>query len=169
MTHLAISYEPLQVHHLTALGEVLMSPDVYEHIGGHVPSLQEFRLSLERAIAGPPIERSDEHWLNYLIRTESGAMLGRLEATIHHGIAEVAFLLSPNYWGKGIATEALTWLHNEIYRVSGVREIWATTVNENARSQQLLARCGYQKSETPIHPLFSYDEGDLVFRCITNT
>lgn len=163
---LTLHYEPLQSHHLKALAEVLMSPAVYQHIGGEVPPLHQFTLGLERAIAGPPAHCQDQRWLNYLVRSESGAILGRLEATIHHQIAEVAFLLSPDYWGRGIGTRALTWLHDEIYRVSGVREYWATTVHDNLRCQHLLTRCGYQGCAVPTHPLLSYDEGDLVFRYI---
>ena len=37
--------------------------------------------------------------------------VGRIEATILEGQAEVAYLLGPRYWGYGFALEAMRWLH----------------------------------------------------------
>ena len=159
--HDSLHFEPLEFGHLDDLAKVLLHPAVYEHIEDSLPSVQDFKLGLERAIAGSGA--TDERWLNYLIRDSSGAMVGRLEATIHHGFAEVAFLLSPAHWGRGFATAGLQWLHQELYQSYGVAEFWATTTEANVRSQRLLQRCGYILVEPPSNPLYSYDFGDLVF------
>jgi RimJ/RimL family protein N-acetyltransferase len=161
-----LRYEPLLEAHLPELAAVLRHPAVYEHIGGEVPSLDEFVLGLSRAIAGPPPHLAGETWLNYLVRdAATGEMLGRLEATIHDNIAEVAYLFGPAHWGKGYAVQALAWLHGEIARVSGVTEYWAAVLPANSRSQALLRRLGYVEVPVPAAPqLFSYDDGDLVFR-----
>ena len=155
--------EQLRAEHLPELATQLRQPLVYEHIGG-TPSLQEFILDRERALAGPGDAACNEHWLNYLVRERaSRQMLGRLEATLHDSIAEVAFLFSPNYWGKGYAIEALAWLHAEIREAYGVASFWATTVPKNSRCQDVLLRSGYKQVHAATPPLYSFDEGDLVF------
>jgi RimJ/RimL family protein N-acetyltransferase len=156
--------EPLRADHLPELALQLRHPAVYQHIGG-TPSLQDFVLDRERALQGPRQAASGERWLNYLVRERaSGAMLGRLEATVHDSIAETAFLFSPSHWGKGFALEALVWLHAEIQRTCGVNDFWATTVPANTRCQSLLRRAGHRQVSDDMPVLFSFDSGDLVFR-----
>lgn len=155
--------ELLQSDHLAELATHLRHPEVYEHIGG-VPTLEDFILDRERALQGPGPESAGECWLNFLVRERSsGRMLGRLEATLHDSIAEVAFLFSPRRWGQGFATEALAWLHAEIRSTHGIADCWATTVVANARCQSLLLRSGYRQVQAGQPGLYSFDPGDLVF------
>jgi RimJ/RimL family protein N-acetyltransferase len=159
-----LRFEILRVEHLPELATVLLHPEVYAHIDRSIPSIDQFTLSLERAIAGPVAETNDERWLNYLVRESSGDMVGRLEATIHHGIAEVAFLLGRRFWGRNFGFTGLNWLHDEVFRSHAISDFWATTTRDHLRSQRLLARCGYDQAELPATPLFSYNSGDIVFR-----
>lgn len=155
--------EPLRAEHLVELATHLRVPEVYEHIGG-LPSLEDFVLDRQIALRGPSSTASDERWLNFLVREHAtNQVLGRLEATLHDSIAEVAFLFGPKHWGKGFASEALAWLHLEVQETYGVTSFWATTVPANARCQALLRRVGYQQVEAAAPVLYSYDEGDLVF------
>lgn len=159
----AVRVEPLVPAHLEELAAVLHDPAVYEHIAPELPPRHEILLGLQRALAGPPPSTPDERWLNFLLRDASGAMVGRLEATVHHGLAEVAFLLGPRHWGRGFGSAGLRWLHEEIARSAGITDFWATTTPANARSRSLLERCGYRASTLPDRPLYSHDAGDLVF------
>lgn len=160
-----IRVEPLRIEHLPALAAVLRHEAVYEHIGGEVPSLDDFVRGLARALAGPPPERPDERWLNYLLcDAHSGRMIGRLEATVVPGRAEVAFLVDPGLWGRGYASAGLAWLHDEVTRLAAAVDFWATTVPANIRCQALLRRAGYAEVATASAPvLASYEPGDLVF------
>lgn len=158
--------EPLRMEHLPELASVLRHPAVYQHLGGEVPSLSDFMLGLTRALDGPPPSRPDERWLNYLMREgPGGRLLGRLEATVVRDRAEVAFLLDPAFWGRGLARSGLEWLHAEVVRVAGPVEFWATTTPSNTRCQALLRRAGYASVDPVGLPaLATYDPGDLVFR-----
>lgn len=90
-------------------------------------------------------------------------MLGRLEATLHDGLAEVAFLYAPPSWGRGLATDGLRWLHREL-RSRSATALWATTDPENTASAALLTRCGYRRVASDRRPLLcSFDDGDTVF------
>ncbi len=93
-----LRFEPLKVSHLDKLSSVLLVEEVYGHIEDHVSLLDEFKLALTRAISGLKTNSNDQTWLNYLARDErTDEMLGRLEATVHNSIAEVAFLFSPSH------------------------------------------------------------------------
>lgn len=155
---------PLQPEHLDALALAIRKPAVYEFIGGVVPSHERFCAGLARALQGSP--RAGETWLNYLVRVAaSGRVIGRLEATLHRGIAEVAFLFDPEVWGRGYAAEGLGWLHERLMQEEAAPSgFWATTVPENRRCQALLERCGYRRVvQGWPQPLLSWDEGDLVY------
>lgn len=137
-------------------------PLVDEHIG-RTPSLDEFILDRVRALGGPGGAARHEHWLNFLVRERArGRMIGRLEATLHDSIAEVAFLFGSGDWGQGYAREALAWMHAEIQESYGIASFWATTVPENSRCQALLRRSGYVQVEAGTPPLYSFETGDLV-------
>ena len=137
--------ERLRAEHLAELATHLRQPEVYEHIGG-LPLLEDFILDREIALRGPGPAASREHWLNFLVRERSTRrMLGRLEATLHDSIAEVAFLFSPELWGEGCAREALALLRGEVRARCGITDFWATTNPANTRCQALLVRAGYRQ------------------------
>lgn len=158
-------YEPMAEEHIDALEAILRNEEVYRYIGGKPPTAENFRLGLRRALRGPPAERVGERWINFVVReAAAGAVLGRLEATLHDGIAEVAFLFGPGSWGKGHATEGLQWLHRYLECEPEHPSLWATTLPANLRSRALLERCGYVLHDPASAPrLYTYDDGDLVF------
>ena len=155
--------EPLALGHLEELAGVLLRPEVYAYIEDSLPPLDEFMLGLKRALDGPKLG-SGQLWFNYLMRdARTGTMLGRLEATVHDEVAEVAVLLAPAHWGKGYASQGLKWLQNQVRETCAVQSFWATTVPKNERCQALLRHNGYVLADPPWPTLFSHDAGDLVF------
>lgn len=161
-----LAITPLVESDIASLVPVLWHPSVYAHIGGLPTHPNRIALGLQRALAGPPADRSSERWLNYGMRLHnSESLIGRLEATVHDGIAEVAFLLGPAHWGHGYAAEGLRWLHEELTRLHPEARCWATTLPANTRSARLLTACGYVPVDPSTAPeLLTYDDGDLVFR-----
>lgn len=161
---LRTGFAPLTELDIDDLLPVLHHEPVFEFIGG-LPSRDDFVLGLCRALAGPPPTQADQHWINHGVRLlETGELIGRVEATVHDGLAEVAFLYSPAVWGKGYAAEGLRWLHEHLRGYGSVSMLWATTLPQNSRSAALLRRAGYEQASTRGLPrLYSYDEGDLVF------
>lgn len=157
-------YAPLTEQDIEDLVPVLHHAPVFEFIGG-LPTRDEFVIGLRRAIAGPPATHADELWINHGVRLlETGELIGRVEATVHHRLAEVAFLYSPAVWGQGYAAEGLHWLHQHLRGLGMASMLWATTHPQNQRSAALLRRAGYVQASTVDLPLlYSYDEGDLVF------
>ncbi len=97
-------------------------------------------------------------------RSRDALVIGRLEATVHPGWAEVAWVLGPDHWGQGYGTEAAGWLIDHLATDHGVTELWATVDPGNTASVRLLQRWGFleqgpQYRRTPE----SYEVGDLVY------
>jgi len=160
-----VQYSALVDSDIDELAAALFDEAVFEFIGG-LPSRAEFDRWFHTALAGPPSNRSGEIWLNYCVRSvDSGSLIGRLEASIHDNLAEVGFLYKPGVWGHGYASEGLLWLQQQLLQYSNVASIWGVTHPGNRRSAALLQKFGFV--EAPYHGspvLYSYDEGDLVFR-----
>lgn len=119
------------------------------------------RTRFARMAEGPP-EGSGQAWVNFAVRRRAdGRAIGRVEATVHDGLAEVACVFDPATWGQGCASEAAAWLLDHCARVQGVERFFATAHPDNARSLALCQRLGFRPAET-WPPLLSYDEGDVV-------
>jgi RimJ/RimL family protein N-acetyltransferase len=186
-------FEPLRAEHLPALAEVLRHEEVYRYIEPAVPPYEEFVESLTRGLRGPPPGASRQYWLHYLVSDSiSGERVGRLEANITLGrrekgerrrkgggaalgwgsistaatddFCEIAVVLSPRWWGQGMGSAALAWLHSTVHADHGINLFYATTHPQNARCQRLLIRNGYSEIHSTERRLLSYEAGDLIFR-----
>lgn len=58
------------------------------------------------------------------------------------GQVEVGYLLIPDAWGKGYATEICTRVLRFAFEETALSEVVATTDPENAKSQHVLQKCG---------------------------
>ena len=158
-------FEPLRQSHADELAAVLLTEQVYAYISERPPTVDAYRRRVEHILKGPPANMPGLSFENYAVRLASaGSVIGTLEATIHDSLAEVAYLFGPQYWGKGYATEALSWFSDLFLGRSSISGLWAATLQTNLRSVALLTRCGYRQVEPRHAPkLLSYEEGDLVF------
>ncbi|SHG45605.1 GNAT family N-acetyltransferase [Pedobacter caeni] len=59
--------------------------------------------------------------------------------------AEIGYLLDPEYWGKGIAGEALSLATDFGFREIGLHSVCAVVAPENLASSRLLLKHGYVK------------------------
>jgi RimJ/RimL family protein N-acetyltransferase len=163
--HTRLVFEPLRQAHAFDLVSALTDPRVYQFIEGPFPTTAEqLAAQFAQFEMGPPVDRRHECWWDYVVRLgQSGPAIGRLEATLIDGWAEVAYLLGPEYWGHGYAAEALTWLHGQLWRDQTTADWWASVCPGNWRSMRLLTRLGYSEVQTGWPMLTSYDPGDRVF------
>ena len=112
--------EPLSVEHAPAMVEVLADRSLYEYTGGEIPSLAV----LEKRFAAQAVGRSDDGskwWLNWVvIKRDTGRPVGYVQATVEDDgptlVADIAWVVSPNWKGHGIASEAtramVAWLRS---------------------------------------------------------
>lgn len=156
-----LTTEALGLEHAADLFQALRDERVGRYIGGpDVTTLEALQDRITRLGAGPPDDR-DELWLNFAV-IFAGDVIGRIEATLHGGVAEIAYVFGPAWWGRGYATEAVSWLLSHLAGRS-VSVVWTAVAPGNAASVRLLERLGFAPTRHPTHlRLLSYDDGDLV-------
>lgn len=145
------------------LHDALAGPEVGRYLGGpDVGDLDDVRRRIAHVLTGP--DDPDQTWVNLTLRDADGTVVGRLEATVNPGWAEVAWVLGTPWWGRGYGTEAAAWLSSYLEDVFGVRELWGTVHPDNVASIALMRRLTMTDQVEPFaRPLQSWDPGDLVF------
>jgi RimJ/RimL family protein N-acetyltransferase len=135
-----LQFEQLCQLHLEDLFTSLTDARIYQHIGESYPkSIDDLSNEIERLSTPPPRHLGIRKCINVAIRRiDVGQAIGRLEATLVDRRAEIAFLLGPNHWGRGFATEAMQWWHSQLINRENVLEFWATVRPANDRSIRLL-------------------------------
>lgn len=159
-------YERVTRNHAKEMEHILCDPKVYVHVDdGLAPTMDELFQSFILREVGAPDDRSNETWVDYIVRTkDSRVAIGRVEATILEHRAEVAYIFGVAYWGMGYGSESLMWLQNFLQTNYGVSEFWATVTPGNEASKRLLLKNNYVEVLSDNLPqLTSYDENDWVF------
>lgn len=72
-------------------------------------------------------------------------------------------MLNPKFSGNGYATTGTLWLIDHMSTMRGIKEFWASVDPANAKSINLLKRCGFAETTLPAKGLHSYEDGDTVF------
>jgi RimJ/RimL family protein N-acetyltransferase len=68
-----------------------------------------------------------------------GQIVGDLVSFLHDGRREVGYRIGQEYWGKGIATQALALFLN----VERRRPLYGWVLAQNIGSQRVLEKCGF--------------------------
>jgi RimJ/RimL family protein N-acetyltransferase len=139
-----LALEPLEARHAALLLDVLSAPEIYEHLDEDPPAdlatLEERyrRLEARRSPDG------SQAWLNWAVRVEGpGEYAGYVQATVEAGSAEVAYVLGPAWWGRGLATEAVTVMCAHLAVDHAVTRLTAHVAPGNRASRSLLERLGF--------------------------
>ena len=163
-----LNLEKLDLKHASELFGALNHEKIGLFIGGpDVTTLTELENRIQHLQKGPS-EETGQRWFNFAVLLES-VVIGRVEATAHTGIVEIAYLINPSLWGQGLGTAATGLLLSELRR-EGEHNFWATTVPENLGSAKVLEHLGFTEIDPTLAPdLLSFDEGDRVFNLIDQT
>ena len=160
-----LQIEPLTPEHAPILFAALDDERVGRHIGGpDVTTVEALTDRIGHLQRGAPAG-SGQTWLNWAVRLDSEGhpVIGRREATVHDGLAEMAYVFGPDWWGRGYATEGVRWMIGNLASRPDVDSLWATVDPANVASARLLGRLGFSPTEPPDRLPHSYDPGDLVF------
>ncbi len=149
--------EPLSVEHAPSMVDVLADPSLYDYTGGEIPSLE----LLEKRYAAQAVGHSDDGsqwWLNWVvINRNTGKPVGFVQATVEVDgsglVADIAWVVSPNWQGQGIASEAtramVTWLRsNGVHRLTAHIHPDHQASMKVAQSQALHATSSKKDGET---------------------
>lgn len=88
-----------------------------------------------------------KHWMNILANQNilkktilyNGCVVGDILNFEQFGNQEVSYWIGKQYWGKGIATDALSKFLHEI----NVRPLYARAAKDNIASIRVLKKCGF--------------------------
>lgn len=116
---------------------LFMDPSVREYLGGALS-----REDAERRVHG--IIAGEGDGLVRAIRSESGAAIGLVWLSPHHGgpDTELSFVLLREWWGRGHAFEATSEGLRHAFEVLRLPKVVSQTQSANRRSIALLERLG---------------------------
>ncbi|WP_084125665.1 GNAT family N-acetyltransferase [Demequina sp. NBRC 110054] len=143
-----LTLEPVTAAHASEMAVALADSALYEFTGGEPPAAADLEARYRRfeSHASPD---GTEAWLNWVIRARDDASLaGYVQATVaSSGLeADVAWVVSTTYQGRGLATEAtgtmLDWL-----RERGVTRVGAWIHPEHRASAGVARRLGFVATE----------------------
>jgi ribosomal-protein-alanine N-acetyltransferase len=142
--------EPQTAAHAPAMFDVLADPALYVYENAPPPSpawlMQRFRRLESRRSAD-----DTEHWLNWVIRVPSGALVGYVQGTVHpDGEAAVAYVLGSAHWGRGLGRAAVRAMLCELTDYYAVVRFSAVLKQANSRSFHLLDALGFRPATAAV-------------------
>ncbi len=140
--HPLVALRPIDAADLPVWLSYLHLPEVYEHTSWNAPTLDDLAPCVWQDAMRKPgnllrlavVSRST----NRLVGT-----LGFHTVMPTNRSAEIAYDLSPEFWGKGIATAlcrlAVQWAHGH----ANIIRVQAVVLESNARSRRVIERAGF--------------------------
>lgn len=157
-----ITLTPQLASHAPALFAILSDPALYEHEGSPPESLDWLRERFTRLESRRSADGS-EQWLNWVVQLPSGESIGFLHATVYTDqSAELAYTLGSAYWGRGLASEAVRLMIDELVRAHEVHALCAVLKRSNARSHRLLERMGFTLASPERHAEREIDPDEML-------
>jgi len=80
---------------------------------------------------------------------------GNIVCFERYGVREVGYWIGRDYWGKGVATRALS----ELLGLVDARPLYARVAKQHAASIRVLEKCGFQVSDEAIGATDGPDDG----------
>jgi RimJ/RimL family protein N-acetyltransferase len=95
----------------------------------------------------------DEHWAKILADDTSlkqtvvvdGKVAGNVTSFLREGVREVGYWLDRAYWGRGVATAALS----AFLQLEKRRPLYAGVARHNVGSVRVLQKCGFSLTGSP--------------------
>ena len=91
-----------------------------------------------------------------------GHIAGTVGSFLCDGKPQVTYWIGREFWGNGIATQALT----ELLRIVNHRPLYASTASDNVASIRVLEKCGFTMCRAETQSLDPPSDGveELVFK-----
>lgn len=143
-THDIVVLRPMLESDIQAWYDYLSQPIVFEPTSWNVQCVDELAHAVWK-----PETFTDSTALRFAIALRSTNMLvgtaGFHTVSALNKAAELAYDLAPLVWGQGIAQSAcralVQWAHEHV----GMVRVQASVLESNARSAQVLQRCGFER------------------------
>ena len=130
---------------------VLSDPAIYEYENEPPPSVQWLAARFTRLESRQSAD-GRERWLNWVMRLRTSGLIGYVQATLQPGgHAGIAYEMASAWWGRGLASEAVRAMIDELVRQHGVRSLGAVLKRDNGRSLRLLQGLGFSLASPDEH------------------
>lgn len=141
----SLALEPLVVAHAEAMFELLSDPEIHCYLDHPPPPSVEHLRGVYERLESSQSPDGRQRWLNWVIRSPAGALLGYVQATVtRQGHAWVAYILSKEHWGLGHAGTAMRAMLEHLKIAYGAHRFLATVEADNHRSIRLLERLDFR-------------------------
>jgi ribosomal-protein-alanine N-acetyltransferase len=151
--------EPLTVEHADILFESLCDERIYRWIeSGGPKDLTQLREKWKRNEQRLSPD-GNEAWLNWAIRINNdGPYIGKIDAELDSpvNVANVGFVLFPQYWGYGYATETMLGVKTT-FKSYGISRMRATVATPNISSARVLIKTGFERGELVTNEKDTYE------------
>jgi RimJ/RimL family protein N-acetyltransferase len=136
---------PVRVADVDAFFERRNDPTVAELQDWETPYSRERAESLIAGAAEMTGPVSDDWWMLTIADSADTVIYGDLALRLENEgrTAEVGYTLAREYWGKGIASEALTGLLDWLFEEQNVTRTGAMLHPDNHHSARVLEKCGF--------------------------
>jgi RimJ/RimL family protein N-acetyltransferase len=158
----SLTLEPQTAAHAEAMFDVLSDPEIYEYENEPPPSLEWLRARFTK-LESRRSSDGQEHWLNWVIRLPTSELIGYVQATLwSDGRAAIAYALSSEYWGRGLACQAVQAIISELVERYHARSLSAVLKRQNFRSLRLLERLGFSLATAEQHGSHPVEPGEIL-------
>lgn len=141
-----ITLEPQVASHAAEMFRILNDPALYAFENEPPASLEWLYARFQKLESRRSADGS-EQWLNWVIRLTDTSLIGYVQATIlPDSTAGIAYVLASAFWGKGLASEAVLTMCDELAARYGVRRFSAVLKRANLRSRRLLERLAFSQA-----------------------
>lgn len=161
-----LAIEPLTEHHADELYEGFSHDRLYPFIPERPPrSIEAMRAEYKEFSEGAP-EGSGEIWLNWAVReSANGGLVGKLQATVFaDGLLWIGYKFVLSASGRGLATEAVQWLVDELAARLPHKAVMAAVDTRNDASTRVLQKCGFELLRTEAAEIHGEPSEDFIFR-----
>ena len=151
--------------HAAACYPAFAEPSLYRYIEMPMPESEgALRRRFAEWIKGSG--RPGERWANWIaVETRSSQPAGWLQATVHEGHADIAYLVFGEFQRRGMAVEAVQALCAHLFAATPVAEIRAQTDDRNKGSIRVALAAGFVPDAMPVaSSLHGAPTRDLLFR-----
>lgn len=142
LQHAHAYLRPIQADDLPAWAAYLRLPQVYQHTSWNLQAVSE----LEQHLASRQVHQPDSPFRLAIACPHSHVLLGSIgfhTVSALNKSAELAYDLTPDAWGRGIASAAAMTMTDWAHAEAGIIRVQATVLESNERSMAVLLRCGF--------------------------
>ena len=163
MSPVPFTLEERRVAHAAELFQVLRDPRLYEFLDEVPPrSVEELAQKLGRSESRRSPD-GKEHWLNWVVRGDSGAIAGYVQSTVEEsGDTNIAYVFSPAFKGRGLATAAVRRMTEIVVAEYRATTLFIVADAGNLPSLRVAGRLGFTRAPEEVASKRQAGQNDIV-------